>query len=119
MRYDCGSSGTPSRQLAVRHVTVDARFGREPEHALADHVAVHLAGAAADRAAELIEECERPVGLDRTSGAQQAYPELGPFSSRFGPDDFDDRTVDRTGSVGAHRCAHSFVQIAQDRLARI
>src|SRR5581483_11767075 len=46
--------------LVPRLVEVDARLGREPEHALADDVALDLVGAAADR--------------DRRRGEEQRLP---------------------------------------------
>src|SRR6476661_2258342 len=115
MRYDSGSSGTARRQLPVGDVTVDARLGRQPEHALADHVAMHLAGAAADRAAELLEQGERPVGVQRAVRAEDRDADLGALAPSLGPEHLHDRTVDRRCAAGADRRLQPFLQVALDR----
>src|SRR5436309_13885685 len=47
-------------ELAERNALVRARLGREPEHALPDHVALHLLGAAADAGPPLVHELLLP-----------------------------------------------------------
>src|SRR6187431_2024975 len=72
--------------VAERHVAIDLRLAGEPEHALADDVALDLVRAAADRREERVERQEVGVvaaGVVRTVeegvGAHDQALDVGPL----------------------------------------
>ena len=85
---------TPSRlgadlQLLERDVAVHLRLLRQPEHAFADDVALHLVGAAGDAGRGSGQDPERPPGLPvlprQTAGTGEAMPRSDERRARRAP----------------------------------
>ena len=102
MRYDCRSlrhgRATSSRYADV---AVDAGFGREPEHPLADH----RCGAprscrrrSCRRTARAAASATRPCSAPPAPSSVDA--ELGALAPRFRPQDLHHRAVDRRAAAG-------------------
>ena len=127
------SSATACRQLAVRDVAVDARFGRETEHTFADHRAVHLVRPAADRrprtaraaGAASRRRARRPrrAAPRRARPARAAPPTTAPSSpsrrSRAGSPRASTPAPAASCTRGSVRCVYAAREaLAHERIAR-